>query len=66
MEITSVSSFLDYYGKIRERTNRLILLLPKDQLEWAYRPGKFTIGDQVRHIAGIERYLYAETIAVVR
>jgi uncharacterized damage-inducible protein DinB len=26
-------------------------------------PGKFTIGDQIRHIAAIERYMFAETIA---
>jgi len=26
-------------------------------------PGKFTLGDQVRHIAATERYMFAETIA---
>src|SRR5580658_5356736 len=63
MEITSVKSFLLYYDKIRERTNRLIATVPPDKLDWAYMPGKFTIGDQVRHIAAIERYMFAETVA---
>jgi len=63
MEITSVSSFLLYYDKIRERTNKLIRVIPPDKLDWAYLPGKFSIGDQVRHIAAIERYMFAETIA---
>jgi uncharacterized damage-inducible protein DinB len=63
MEIRSISSFLDYYEKIRSRTNGVIAVVPPDQLEWTYRPGKYTIGDIIRHIACIERYMYAETIA---
>lgn len=63
MEITSIKSFLLYYEKIRERTNKLIKTVPPDKLDWAYLPGKFTIGDQIRHIAAIERYMFAETIA---
>jgi uncharacterized damage-inducible protein DinB len=63
MEISSMQSFLDYYERIRERTNRLIKLIQPEHMEFAYMPGKFTIADQIRHIAGIERYMYAETIA---
>ncbi|MCB0660556.1 MAG: DinB family protein [Saprospiraceae bacterium] len=63
MEITSVKSFLQYYERIRERTLKLINVVPPDQLDFTYKRGKFTIGDQIRHIAAIERYLYAETIA---
>lgn len=63
MEITSVKSFLLYYDKIRERTNKLIDTVPHDKLDWAYLPGKFSIADQIRHIATIERYMFAETIA---
>jgi uncharacterized damage-inducible protein DinB len=63
MEITSVKSFLAYYAKIRERTNKLITLVPPDQMDFAYMPGKFTIADQIRHIATIERYMYAENAA---
>jgi uncharacterized damage-inducible protein DinB len=60
MEITSVSSFLDYYEKIRQRTLCVVRCIPPDQIEWSYMPGKFTVGDLTRHICAIERYLYAE------
>jgi len=63
MEITSVKAFVDYYGKLRARTNKLVKIIPHDKLDFVYMPGKFTIGDQLRHIAGIERYMFAETIA---
>ncbi len=62
MEITNIASFLDYYEKIRQRTNRLIAVIPEQHMDWAYLPGKFTIADQIRHIAAIERYMFAETI----
>lgn len=63
MEITCVKAFIEYYSKIRERTNRLIRIIPHDRLDWAYMPGKFTIGDMIRHIGGIERYMFAEIVA---
>ncbi|RBL91227.1 DinB family protein [Chitinophaga flava] len=63
MEITTISTFLPYYDKIRERTKRLLAVVPPDSLDWAYKPSKFTIGDEIRHIAAIERYMFAETIA---
>lgn len=62
MEITTVHSFLDYYKRIRQRTSRLLSVIPEEHINWAYKPGKFTIADQIRHIAAIERYMYAETI----
>lgn len=62
MEINTIAPFLEYYGKIRQRTNRLIALIPPEYMDWAYKPGKFTIADQIRHIAAIERYMFAETI----
>ncbi|MBB6369636.1 DinB family protein [Chryseobacterium shigense] len=63
MEITSVNSFIDYYEKVRARTLRLIEIVPPQHLDFSYKPGKFTIGDQIRHIAAIERYMYGETIS---
>lgn len=57
MEITSIESFLPYYKNVRERTLRLARVIPLDKLEWTYAPGKFTLGDLLRHIAAIERYL---------
>ncbi|KAB1228712.1 DinB family protein [Chryseobacterium viscerum] len=63
MEIRTVESFLDYYKKIRERTHRIIEVVPPEHIDFSYKPGKFTIGDQIRHIAAIERYMYGETIS---
>lgn len=62
MEIKTISSFLDYYEKLRQRTLKVIRCIPPDKLEWTYRPGKFTPGDLVRHLASIERDLYAENV----
>jgi len=63
MEIRSIGSFLDYWRTIRGRTRRVVACIPPDQIEWSPRPGKFTFGDLVRHLATIERYMYAETVA---
>ncbi len=60
MEITSVASFLEYFQKIRGRTMRVIRCIPPDKIEWTYQEGKFTLGDLARHLATIERYMYAE------
>lgn len=62
MEITRVTPFLDYLDRVHERTRRIVLLTPPSDLEWSPAPGKFTFGDLVRHLAGIERYMYAETV----
>lgn len=60
MEIVSIESFLSYYEKIRVVTRSVVDLIPRERLDWSYMPGKFTIGDLVRHIAAIERYVFAE------
>jgi uncharacterized damage-inducible protein DinB len=62
MEIIDLRTFLAYYERIRQRTSNVVRLVPADQLEWAPASGKFTLGDTIRHIATIERYMYAETI----
>ncbi len=62
MEITSVESFLPYLKNVRERTMRVARTIPPDKLEWAYAPGKFTLGDLLRHIAAVERDLWAEIV----
>lgn len=63
MEIKTIDPFLEYYSKIRARTNRLLTVIPAEHIDFSYKPGKFTIADQIRHIAAIERYMFAETIA---
>jgi uncharacterized damage-inducible protein DinB len=63
VEVTSVAPLLDYWEKVRGRTQRLVDLIPEDRVEWTWQPGKFTLGDLVRHLAAIERYMYAENAA---
>ena len=49
-----------YFDRIRERTMRLVACVPPDRIEWTYKPGKFTFGDVMRHLASIERWMFAE------
>ena len=55
--------FLEYWANLRERTRRVALCVPPERLEWTHRAGAFTFGDLIRHLATIERYMYAETVA---
>ena len=63
MKINTIQEFIDYYIKVRIRTLRVIKQIPPDKMEWTYKEGKFTIGDIIRHIAGIERYMFAENVS---
>jgi uncharacterized damage-inducible protein DinB len=63
VEVTSVAPFLDYWEKVRGRTVRVVDRIPADRVEWTWQPGRFTLGDLVRHLAAIERYMYAENAA---
>jgi uncharacterized damage-inducible protein DinB len=63
MEIRSVKQFLEYWDSVRSRTRRVVTCIPPERIEWTYRAGAFTLGDLVRHLATIERYMYAETVA---
>ena len=56
------AAFLDYLDKVHTRTRRVAVLVPPDDLEWAPATGRFTFGDLIRHLAGIERDMYAETV----
>ncbi len=60
MEMTTMEYFLAWYGKIRKVTNEVLKVVPPGQLDWTYMSGKFTIGDLIRHIAAIERLVFAE------
>ena len=62
MEFHSVQPFLDYYERLRERTNKLIAVIPHDKMDWAYKDGKYTIADMLRHLAALERYMFAENV----
>lgn len=62
MEIRTIQPFLQYFANVRERTMRVARSVPADKIDWSYAPGKFTLGDLLRHIAVAERYLFAENI----
>lgn len=60
MEVGTIQSFLDYFGKIRQRTMRVVACIPPDKIEWRAAPDKFTLGDLARHIAATERNVFVE------
>lgn len=61
--IDDIASFTDYWAKARARTTRVLDHLPAADLEWSWAAGRFTFGDLFRHLAGIERFMYAENVA---
>lgn len=60
--ITDIDQFIPYYTRIKSRTFTLLEVIPANHIEWRYKQGKFSIGDTIRHIANIERWVYAESI----
>jgi len=62
MEIRTIKPFLKYFDSVRDRTMRVTRCIPPSQLDWTCAPGKFTLGDLPRHLAVVERYLWAENI----
>jgi uncharacterized damage-inducible protein DinB len=58
--MSNASEFVDYFDRIRDRTMRVVACIPPDRLDWTYAEGKFTLGDLCRHLASIERWMFAE------
>lgn len=63
MEPSSMDAFLAYWARIHGRTRRLLDPIPDDRLEWTWRQGAWTVGDLIRHLAALERYMFAENAA---
>ena len=57
-----LDEFLDHFDRVRQRTRRVADCIPSDRVEWTYKPGAFTLGDLVRHLAVAERFIWAETV----
>jgi len=55
-----MSDFADYFDRVRERTLRVAACIPPEQIEWTYKPGKYTLGDILRHLGSTERWMFAE------
>ena len=62
MEIQNIESFLPYFDSIRERTLRVLHVVPPEKLEWRHTDDVFSCGDLARHIAAVERYTFAEGV----
>jgi uncharacterized damage-inducible protein DinB len=62
MVIEDIRQFLDYWERVRFRTRRVISCIPPEQLEWTFLEGHFTLGDLVRHLATIQRYMFVECV----
>jgi uncharacterized damage-inducible protein DinB len=62
MQPHDLDTFLEYLDKVQQRTMRVVRCIPADKLDWSYAEGKFTLGDLVRHMGAIERYMFGETI----
>jgi len=52
--IENIQAFTHYFESIRRRTLNYVCVIPADQIDWALKPGEFTCGDIVRHLAGTE------------
>jgi uncharacterized damage-inducible protein DinB len=61
--IPSLETSLDYWESARARTRRVAAVIPPDRLEHAWAAGRWSLGDLLRHLAGIERGMYAETLS---
>jgi uncharacterized damage-inducible protein DinB len=61
VEITRIEPFLRYWDNIRARTLRVAACVPPDRLEWQ-PAGAFSCGDTLRHLAAIERTMFAENV----
>lgn len=56
-----VDAFVRRWQRHHARTRRVAERIPPERLEWAWAPGRFTPGDLLRHLAGLERWMWAET-----
>jgi len=63
MPVLNSKELVSYLERIRSRTRGVIDCIPPAQIEWRPTEGRFSFGDLVRHIAVIERHMYAETAA---
>jgi uncharacterized damage-inducible protein DinB len=55
-----LATFLDQLDRVHARTRRVVVLVPPEDIEWSPQPGWFSFGGLVRHLAAIERWMYAE------
>lgn len=54
--LTTVRDFVRYFEGVRRRTGATVDRVSEALLDWAPRPGEFTCGQIIRHLAGAERF----------
>jgi hypothetical protein len=62
MQIQDIDEFLGYLERVRQRTDNVVACITEECLEWSPGMESFTPGDLVRHIAGAERWMWAENV----
>lgn len=60
--IETPGKFVEYWRGVRLRTRRLLPLVPPADIEWSAAAGRWSFGDTFRHLAAIERWMYAENV----
>lgn len=58
----TAASILENLDRVHARTRRVVELIPPGDIEWSPAPGWFTFGGLVRHVAGLERWMFAENV----
>jgi uncharacterized damage-inducible protein DinB len=63
VEIRSLDKFLDYFEGAHGRTRRVVECIPRDRFDWSAGEGRWSFADMVRHLAAIERFMFAENVS---
>ena len=58
-----LDAFPDYFEKVRGRTLRVAACIPEEVFETSPTGKGFSFGDILRHLAGLERFMFAENAA---
>jgi uncharacterized damage-inducible protein DinB len=56
------ADFLKYYSSVRKRTLNVAACVPSDKIEWRPAADAFSFGDVLRHLGGVERWMFVETV----
>jgi uncharacterized damage-inducible protein DinB len=52
--IATVPGFTDYFDGVRRRTRDFFAAIPAERIDWTPKPGEYSCGDIVRHVAAAE------------
>lgn len=63
LTMQDLATFLSYFEKVRGRTLRVARCVPADAFEISPIGKGFSFGDILRHLAGLERFMFAENAA---